>query len=78
MYLNDYQKTSMISHSSCKRYCLRLRLPGWGNDLKMNTLQYNITTCDLASAMRQDENTIQNTLLQDSHRLTSKANISCL
>ena len=51
---------------------------GRGNGMKINMLQYDITMQDLASAMRQDENTIQNKLMQNFHRLTSKANSSCL
>ena len=46
---------------------------GRGNDVKINTLQYSITIYDLASATRQDENTIHDKLMQNSHRLTSKA-----
>ena len=42
--------------------------------MKINTLQYNISVFDLASAMRQDENTIHDKLMQNSDRVTSKAN----
>ena len=49
---------------------------GWGNDLKMNTLQYHISLQDIDSHVRQDENTIQNKPMQNFRRLTSRANYS--
>ena len=51
---------------------------GWGNDLKKNTYQYHVSYFDLASHMRQDQNTIHDNLIQYLHRLTSKTNNSRL
>ena len=49
-------------------------LSGRGNGMKMNTFQYHVTYCHLASHMRQDDNTLHDNLMQNLHMLTSKAN----
>ena len=46
--------------------------------MKTNTQQYDESYFDLASQMRQDQNTTHNKLMKNLHRLTSKANNSHL